>query len=180
MREWLRPLTAAVLALLIAGLGHAYLRRWGRAALWFATILGGGLALSALYAEPGATGPLDLPARVIVPTVTLFAASAVDAFLIARGEMGGREGSRPAAVTGAGSGVDSAESESGPGPGAGAGSGTTSPTTGDAADGAEAANAGGPGEPPTVTCPHCGEETDGELDFCHWCTEPLDTTGTED
>jgi hypothetical protein len=26
------------------------------------------------------------------------------------------------------------------------------------------------------TCPHCGKEIeDPELDFCHWCTEPLDT-----
>jgi len=159
MREWLRPLTAAVLALLVAGLGHAYLRRWGRAALWFATILGGGLALSALYAEPGATGPLDLPARVIVPTVTLFAASAVDAFLIARRETGGRDGSRSTAGADLGG----------------------SPTPGNAGEGGEAGEPGGTDrpdgdreEPPTVTCPHCGEETDAELDFCHWCTEPLD------
>ncbi|MFC6615277.1 hypothetical protein ACFQAS_09995 [Halopenitus salinus] len=25
----------------------------------------------------------------------------------------------------------------------------------------------------TLKCPHCGKETDAELDFCHWCTEPL-------
>lgn len=25
-----------------------------------------------------------------------------------------------------------------------------------------------------LTCPHCGQEVDPELDFCHWCTEPLD------
>jgi len=26
------------------------------------------------------------------------------------------------------------------------------------------------------TCPHCGKEIDDlELEFCHWCTEPLDT-----
>ena len=23
------------------------------------------------------------------------------------------------------------------------------------------------------SCPHCGKETDPELDFCTWCTEPL-------
>jgi hypothetical protein len=25
-----------------------------------------------------------------------------------------------------------------------------------------------------VSCPHCGRDVDRELDFCHWCTEPLD------
>lgn len=25
-----------------------------------------------------------------------------------------------------------------------------------------------------VTCPHCGKATDSELDFCTWCTEPLE------
>lgn len=25
-----------------------------------------------------------------------------------------------------------------------------------------------------LTCPHCGRDADPELDFCHWCTEPLD------
>jgi len=24
------------------------------------------------------------------------------------------------------------------------------------------------------TCPHCGKELDGDLEFCHWCTSPLD------
>lgn len=24
-----------------------------------------------------------------------------------------------------------------------------------------------------VSCPHCGRSTDPELDFCTWCTEPL-------
>jgi hypothetical protein len=26
----------------------------------------------------------------------------------------------------------------------------------------------------TATCPHCGREVDADLDFCHWCTEPID------
>ena len=29
------------------------------------------------------------------------------------------------------------------------------------------------------TCPNCGRELDADLDFCHWCTTPLDT-GTDD
>ena len=24
-------------------------------------------------------------------------------------------------------------------------------------------------------CPNCGRETDADLDFCQWCTEPVDT-----
>lgn len=24
------------------------------------------------------------------------------------------------------------------------------------------------------TCPNCGRELDADLDFCHWCTTPLD------
>ena len=29
-------------------------------------------------------------------------------------------------------------------------------------------------DPSKDHCPHCGNETDPELDFCQWCTEPLD------
>jgi hypothetical protein len=30
------------------------------------------------------------------------------------------------------------------------------------------------------TCPHCGKELDGDLDFCHWCTTPLDAPDSEE
>lgn len=30
------------------------------------------------------------------------------------------------------------------------------------------------------TCPHCGKELDGDLEFCHWCTTPLDTPDSEE
>lgn len=30
--------------------------------------------------------------------------------------------------------------------------------------------------PDAVTCPHCGGEVDADLQFCHWCTEPLSST----
>lgn len=29
------------------------------------------------------------------------------------------------------------------------------------------------------TCPNCGRELDAELDFCHWCTTPLDGAAEE-
>jgi hypothetical protein len=50
---------------------------------------------------------------------------------------------------------------------------------GDEQSGTTAANAEGvvpiPGEEEgeEVTCPHCGKNVDPDLDFCHWCTEPL-------
>jgi hypothetical protein len=77
-----RPIIAAVLALAIAGLGHAYLRRWGRAVAWFAVIVGSGLTLVGLFADPS-TGVADLPANVVYPIVTLFFISAIDAYRIA-------------------------------------------------------------------------------------------------
>lgn len=33
-------------------------------------------------------------------------------------------------------------------------------------------------DPKTVTCPSCGRELDDDLDFCHWCTQPLRTAET--
>jgi hypothetical protein len=35
-----RPWLAVVLTLVVPGLGHAYLRLWGRAVLWFVLVLG--------------------------------------------------------------------------------------------------------------------------------------------
>ncbi|MFB6281734.1 MAG: zinc ribbon domain-containing protein [Haloferacaceae archaeon] len=80
-----RPWLAAVLALLVVGLGHVYLRRWRRAALWFAVILGSGVALSSTFADPSAAaGPTDLPLVVVVPILGLYGVSAADAYRIAR------------------------------------------------------------------------------------------------
>ena len=28
-----------------------------------------------------------------------------------------------------------------------------------------------------ATCPNCGREVDADLEFCHWCTEPIDPGG---
>jgi len=27
-----------------------------------------------------------------------------------------------------------------------------------------------------TTCPHCGKDVDPDLEFCHWCTQPLQAT----
>lgn len=79
-----RPWLAAVLAVLVAGLGHAYLRRWRRALLWFVAILGAGAALSAVVSRPTPTSPADFPLVVLVPLLVLYGVSAVDAFRLAR------------------------------------------------------------------------------------------------
>ena len=77
-----RPAVAAVLALAVAGLGHAYLRRWGRAAAWFLTIVTTGVVLVDAFADPNA-GIAEMPLIVLVPLLGLFVLSAVDAYLLA-------------------------------------------------------------------------------------------------
>lgn len=81
-----RPWLAAVLALLIAGLGHAYLRRWRRAFMWFGWIFGTGLVLTAFFADSATTDPVILAPEIFVPLVVLFLMSAVDAFRLGRAD----------------------------------------------------------------------------------------------
>ena len=91
-----RPAVAAVLALAVAGLGHAYLRRWGRAAAWFLTIVATGMVLIGAFAGPDAN-VWELPLSVLLPLVGLFVLSAIDAYRLAarapaasgRGDAGG-------------------------------------------------------------------------------------------
>jgi len=83
-----RPILAALLALVLAGLGHAYLREWRRAAGWFGAIMLVGVGLSAVFADAGVTSVADLPREVLLPVVALFLASAVDAYRLADAESG--------------------------------------------------------------------------------------------
>ena len=164
MRNQLRPVLAAVLALAFPGLGHLSLRRWGRALLWHLTIVGGGVALLALYdvepvdplADPMAVSAA-VPADVALPITLLAALSAIDAYLVGRADIAERERADAAAEAmrrrAASADADDATA------------GTGRPPT--------AAVAGEDGETLEVTCPNCGKEVDADLDFCHWCTEPL-------
>ena len=162
MRSQLRPVLAAVLAMVLPGLGHLSLRRWGRALLWHLTIVGGGVALLALYevepvdplADPAAVSAA-IPTDVTLPIVVLFVLSAIDAYLVGRADVAERERTDAAAE---------------------AMRRRAASADGDDASGgrqAAASAAGGDGEGLEVTCPECGRETDADLDFCHWCTEPL-------
>ena len=86
-----RRIVAALLALAIAGLGHAYLRLWRRAAGWFVTIVGTGILLVSTFASPD-TPVQELPAEVLLPVFALFLLSAWDASrLAARGPTSNRE-----------------------------------------------------------------------------------------
>ncbi|QFU84649.1 zinc ribbon domain-containing protein [Natronorubrum aibiense] len=122
-----RPWLAALLAALVTGLGHAYLRRWRRAFGWLAVAF----LTTALFVDPTvvdtvATGGGGLDELVATgPMLLVVGLSIVDAYLLARAQT----------VV---SSVPNAASEE------------------------------------SHTCPHCGNELDDDLEFCHWCTESLE------
>ena len=177
MRNQFRPLLAALLAMVLPGLGHLTLRRWGRALLWHLTIVGGGVALFALYdvsvgstvspAEAAETAAA-LPTEVTLPLAALYVLSAIDAYLVGRADVAERQRA-DATVEAIRRRVASDDGET-------AGEGASDPAAANASPSAAAA-AGRAAEsderPPEVECPHCGKVTDADLDFCHWCTEPL-------
>ncbi|QLG63505.1 DUF7575 domain-containing protein [Halorarum salinum] len=124
-----RPWLAALLALAITGLGHAYLRRWGRAFGWLALVYASlALFVPAEAIDAAAEGftatsgslPSSVDPLVFLPPLLVALGSVADAYVLARAE-------RDAAV---------------------------------AASAAES----------VVTCPDCGREVEGDLEFCHWCT----------
>ncbi|MDR5672119.1 Membrane protein containing Zn-ribbon domain [Halalkaliarchaeum sp. AArc-CO] len=122
----------------VAGVGHAYLREWKRALLWFLLALFGGAAL--VVSAAGDTVPssvFDLPPTVVAGIFFILFISVVDAYLVSI-----RKANATPSVSVP---ADLADGE----------------TPAAAADGEQSA---------TVTCPHCGRETDPELDFCTWCT----------
>ncbi|WP_128904158.1 zinc ribbon domain-containing protein [Halorubrum amylolyticum] len=169
MRDQFRPLLAALLAMALPGLGHLTLRRWGRALLWHLTIVGGGVALFALYDVPvGSTGSVTeaaetaaaLPTDVTLPIAVLYGLSAVDAYLVGRADIAER---RRADATAEAVRRRAASDD---------GEATAEPSGANAAV-PVATDSRGDAGPTEVECPHCGKETDADLDFCHWCTEPL-------
>jgi hypothetical protein len=67
----------------IAGVGHAYLREWRRAAAWFALVVGSALVLLAVFTDPATVDPRAVPREVTLPLVVLFALSTLDAYVVA-------------------------------------------------------------------------------------------------
>lgn len=128
-----RPWLAAVLTVLIPGLGHLYLRRWGRGLLWFLLVVSSVFVFVPEWFDAESFGDLLGVAEGIDPlvSVALLGVSAlcvVDAYLLANRY--NEEARRDQGET-------------------------------------------------TTTCPECGRELDGDLDFCHWCTARLDEDGAD-
>ncbi|MFB6255508.1 MAG: zinc ribbon domain-containing protein [Haloplanus sp.] len=82
----------------VAGAGHAYLREWGRASVWFSFVLGAGLALIGSFADPETATLSTLPIYVTGPIIALLVLNTVDTYYVARrsGANGaGRAGAPP-------------------------------------------------------------------------------------
>lgn len=113
-----RPWLAGLLALVVTGLGHAYLRRWLRGFGWFAATF----AAVLLFVPPEVVEALNTGAPIgnpveALPPVLIVVASAVDAYMLARRTHAGpahagstEDGSEagPAAVGGRHAAADSA------------------------------------------------------------------------
>ena len=164
-----RPWLAATLALLVSGLGHAYLRRWARAFGWYALV-----TATLVFVVPDAA--IDRvaagerpPIGDIAPALVVVAASVVDAYVLAvRNNRRHERHPSSTAVAEDASPSDDRDEE----------------TRSDAvkvAAGPESDAEIGASEPDsastegTVSCPHCGREADATLEFCQWCAEPLET-----
>ena len=151
-----RPWLAALLALVVSGLGHAYLRRWARALGWYVAVTA---TLVVVVPDPAVDRLIagDAPPIAdIAPAVLVVAASVIDAYVLAvrnnrerdRSEAEEAERTEPSAST----------------------EQTDAAVPSDAPDGSAVDREG---DAAAVSCPHCGRETDAEFDFCQWCAEPV-------
>lgn len=81
-----RPWLAALLAAVVTGLGHLYLRRWRRALGWLAVTVGA----TVLFADPAALDALASGEAVdplaAAPSLIVGSLSVVDAYLVARAQ----------------------------------------------------------------------------------------------
>ncbi|WP_266075292.1 DUF7575 domain-containing protein [Haladaptatus caseinilyticus] len=128
-----RPWLAAGLAFIYPGLGHAYLRQWLRALLWF----GFALVTAMVFIPPETFQAVEtggftaysqavqgLKTSVVLPILVVQLCNILDAYWTAL-------------------------------------RGNRAPTTGSSGDG-------------ELRCPHCNRSVDDDLEFCHWCTNPID------
>jgi len=121
-----RPWLAALLTLLVSGLGHVYLREWLRSLVWFSLYLVSFQVLVPKDIRPAELSPaayqemaeaLPLDAALALASIAIF--GMLDAYWLAKRTHRDAE-------------VEAGE-----------------------------------------TCPHCGKDIDEDLEFCHWCTNPL-------
>jgi hypothetical protein len=149
-----RPWLAALLALVVSGLGHAYLRRWARAFGWYAAVTATLVFIVPDAAVERLVAGDPPPVADIAPAVIVVAASVIDAYVLAVRNNRELERERSATSTGRGT------------------LGTSTEPT-DTAAPRDRPTADSEAEERTVSCPHCGRETDASFDFCQWCAEPV-------
>ncbi|WP_096393268.1 zinc ribbon domain-containing protein [Halorubrum trapanicum] len=157
-----RPWLAALLALVVSGLGHAYLRRWARALGWYVAVTA---AVFVFVPESAISGVFagDPPTvREVAPAAAVVGASVIDAYVVALRNNRAYEREREAALaTGRTESTDHGTAEEPNAPSAGTAEEPNAPSTRTTDDGG------------TVRCPECGKETDPTFDFCQWCAEPV-------
>jgi len=161
-----RPWLAAALAILVSGLGHAYLRRWARAFGWYAVITATLVFVVPDTAVDQVVAGDPPPIGDIAPVLIVVAASVVDAYVLAVRDNRAQE--RSSSSTEAASSADRDEVTRG-----------RDEVTRDRDEvtwGAEQGSADPVTDSTTATlsCPHCGRDTDATLDFCQWCAESLE------
>lgn len=157
-----RPWLAALLALVVTGLGHAYLRRWLRGFGWFAATF----AAIVLLVPPEVVEAINTGGTIAnpvdaLPPVFVVVASAVDAYLLARETQRDAQATRAATMAAQAGATD--------GPDDDASSGVVADVAPDQVTGEDA-----------PSCPACGKDLDPDLDFCPWCTTKLDRVGPND
>ncbi len=140
----------------MSGLGHAYLRRWARAFGWYAAV-----TATLVFVVPDAAVDRVAagdrpPVADIAPALVVVAASVVDAYVLAL--RNNREYDRHSSS----SSDDAAD----------ASADRNAERTSD--DELEPRGAVPDSTTDTVSCPHCGRDTDATLDFCQWCADPLE------
>ncbi|MFO8114961.1 MAG: zinc ribbon domain-containing protein [Halorubrum sp.] len=148
-----RPWLAVLLALVVSGLGHAYLRRWGRAFGWYVAVTATLVFIVPDAAVDGIVAGDPPPVADVAPALVVVAASVIDAYVLAvrnnreleREERTASERAAPGAPTE-----------------------QTAPAT--QTDGTSLESEA---RPDRVSCPHCGRQTDPSFDFCQWCAEPV-------
>lgn len=170
-----RPWLAAVLALVISGLGHAYLRRWARALGWYVLITATVVVLVPDAAVDRVFAGDRPPLVDLAPVLLVVAASVIDAYVLAlrnnrayEREMADRNTPEGAAAveTASQQGTVTGERSAAPNELSSATTTETRPDTESTFD----------TEAPTdhAACPECGRDVDPELDFCQWCAASLE------
>jgi len=166
-----RPWLAAALALLVSGLGHAYLRRWARAFGWYVLVTAPLVFVVPDAAVDRVVAGDPPPIGDIAPALVVVAASVVDAYVLAVRDNRTRE--RRSSSTGAEEGPSRSDDRGE----------TPRIEAATVAEGTETGETDAERGPPEavsdpvedeVSCPHCGRDTDATLDFCQWCAESLD------